>query len=110
MSKFENLKAGDEVVVPSTGWSNEEYIRKVDRITKTQIVIGDSKFRITNGYEVGASGYHNRIIRIPSEKDRVRIHRANLLRRLKTTDFGKFETDVLEKIQAIIRQYETKTP
>ena len=46
MSEFQNLKVGDEVILISNGLGATKYLlRKVERLTKTQIIIDNFKFR-----------------------------------------------------------------
>ncbi len=53
---LEHLEAGDEVIVRG-GWDRAGEVRRVDRLTATQIVVGKSRYRRTDGYQVGSSGY-----------------------------------------------------
>jgi hypothetical protein len=47
-----NLKPGDRVIV-SGRFASDDMLKIVDRITKTQIIIGGVKFRRDNGYRIG---------------------------------------------------------
>ena len=44
---FKSLKAGDKVII--NGTFHDGRVETIDRITNTQIVIGNSKFKRTNG-------------------------------------------------------------
>lgn len=66
-SNLSDIEIGDFVVVVLVGWDskNDYDLRKVDRVTKTQIVVGDKKFN-RNGYEVGvASSWRSDYIYAP---------------------------------------------
>ena len=45
---FKSLKAGDKVIINSNFY--DDRVETIDRITNTQIVIGNSKFKRTNGW------------------------------------------------------------
>ena len=59
--KFKDIKKGDQVLVRvriQYGWNNSEtfnLIRKVDRVTKTQFIIGDWRFSKSDGNGIGYS-------------------------------------------------------
>lgn len=59
MAKFDDLKVGDVVLVARRccGLATRFYKKTVSRITKTQIVVDDFRFRKCDGYEVGHSDY-----------------------------------------------------
>lgn len=57
MSWLNELKPGDEVIQRSGGWVPCRYIRKVGRVTATQVIIGTQRFRKSDGWEVGRSAF-----------------------------------------------------
>lgn len=63
MSKFNEVKAGDVVLAPvaiSYGFNSSlKFLvqKKVDRVTNTQIIIGDNKYKKENGRIVGGSSF-----------------------------------------------------
>lgn len=72
-----NLKVGD-MVVETLGFSGER-IGKVERITKTQVVLDTGgKYRRTNGRQVGADKWSNSHIVPASEADIIRVRMRNM--------------------------------
>lgn len=55
-----DLKAGD-LVVECGRYGFAYNIVRVDRVTPTQAVIGNKKFRLSGGYEVGSGNQYSRI-------------------------------------------------
>jgi predicted nucleotidyltransferase len=53
MTDLQNIKPGDDVAYVAGGCGSGVYIRKVERVTKTQIIIGDSRYRREDGFPVG---------------------------------------------------------
>jgi transcription antitermination factor NusA-like protein len=74
------LKPGDKVIVESR---YRAYISEVDRVTKTQIISGNYKYRITDGYRVGCDRWGFVSIRMPTKAriDQIRFDnkRAEML-------------------------------
>lgn len=54
---LESVKVGDVLLI-SSHFKNADRLEKVDRVTKTQVVIGNSKYRISDGVQLAtvASG------------------------------------------------------
>lgn len=52
---LQNLKVGDEVFVGSGSYGVSKAI--IDKVTATQIAIGNRKYRKKDGYEIGSTGY-----------------------------------------------------
>jgi len=63
MSKFNDVKAGDVVLAPVSiryGFNSSlKFLvqKKVDRVTNTQIIIGEDKYKKENGRIVGGSSF-----------------------------------------------------
>ena len=49
--KFANAKVGDVVAIPYDGGDVKRYI--IDRLTPTQVIVGDRRYRRDNGRAVG---------------------------------------------------------
>jgi hypothetical protein len=94
------LKAGDEVHV-SESMTKDDSIRKVDRTTKTQIVIGNSKFRRSNGFPVGSDTWIRRHIEKPTAESRKRIKRARMVRLLNSVKWSEVSDAALSAIVKI---------
>jgi hypothetical protein len=60
---FSTLTEGSKVVICG-GYGTDYQIVKIDRLTKTQVVIGNSKFRRDSGNEIGVDGYSRRSISV----------------------------------------------
>lgn len=61
MASFDDIKVGDEVVIhpPNSRMSNSpRYVAKVERVTRTQFVAGDYRFRKDSGSYIGGDGWH----------------------------------------------------
>lgn len=100
------MKPGDEVIVQSR---NGKEIRKIMRMTKTQIVIRNYyKFWIKNGWEVG--GYDNIHIPDEGEKEKIISERREQQRRnkiwseLRELKLYDLPTDKMERIIQIIKE------
>ena len=69
IESYADLKEGDTVIFSHhTVWGNTNRLRLVDRVTKTQIVVGGNKFRRSSGRIVGG-GYNVPSIQIPKSMD-----------------------------------------
>ena len=55
MKELKDLVAGDEVVVTGTLYRR---IAKVDKVTKTQIVIDNARFRRDSGWQCGSDRWN----------------------------------------------------
>jgi hypothetical protein len=55
---LETVKAGDVLLI-SGHFKSDDRLEKVDRVTKTQVVIGNTKFRMVDGYAIGYAGSWN---------------------------------------------------
>jgi hypothetical protein len=75
---LENVKAGDTLIQDASSRN----IVKVDRTTKTQIVlVGGSKYRKDTGWSVGSSGssiWHRVTVRIPKEGELEEVRNEKL--------------------------------
>lgn len=67
MNEFENLKVGDLVVV-HVSYSGD-CLRKVERVIRTQIVVGGTHYWKKNGLLVGREEWCHGYIRRATEKD-----------------------------------------
>jgi len=59
---LENVQAGDELV---RTWNRKKDLVTVDRVTKTQIVIGHGRYRKRDGFQVGSSRFNRGYLRLP---------------------------------------------
>lgn len=103
-SNLADIEAGDFVVVFIAGWRSEnDYdLRKVDRVTKTQIVVGNKKFR-RNGSKVGASGFCRDYIYAPlymfhGDSTALVIAEANMAKRAERARRSELTKSINDKL------------
>lgn len=113
MADLKNATAGDTVVV-SYGWSGRR-LAKVERTTRTQVVIAGIKYN-RSGNCVGADRWSSNIAWMPedSEIDEIReeIERNELLREIGNMSLKKLQTvptDSLRKMLAIYTEATDET-
>lgn len=112
---FNDIKVGDKVVVES-GFSNKHVLKKVDRVTKTQVIVGSTKFRKDNGREISNhSSWYRDYIHYPTEEMmknieeyETELHRKSLINTLKATNWTKFSSADLIEISRLIGIIESK--
>lgn len=115
MSEFQDLKVGDKVVLVSRGLGKDKYLLKqVDRVTKTQIVIGNSKYSRVNGFEIGYSGWYRDSLQMPTKDALKKVQEYNqfvlkwhLMKDFQDMDWDKFSFEQLQQIQQFINGLET---
>ena len=98
MKELKDLKAGDDVVVTDTF---HRRIAKVNKVTKTQIVIDNARFRRDSGWQCGSDRWNVRRISVPTEKEISDAKEENLRKTLiyaiSSFDFKRLSTDELIK-------------
>ena len=115
MSEFQDLKVGDEVILISNGLGATKYLlKKVQRLTKTQIVIDNFKYRRSDGRQIGYNGYYGDRLSLPTETMRQKMKEYNqsllkwhCINDLRQTDWDKFSLQQLQQIQKFINGLET---
>lgn len=102
---LEDLQPGDEIVVWPAHASDRLRIQKIDRITKTQIVIGNLKFRRDSGRQVGSHDcWHFFSVSVPTAelRDQARVEkkkaRVNNILTLLQRRYSKLPEDSLDRI------------
>lgn len=104
MAELKDLVAGDEVLV--TGISHRRII-KVDKVTKTQIVAGNTRFRRESGWQCGGDRWNVRRIFVPTEKEISEIKEETLRKKLifaiGSFDFKHLSIAELEQVYNIIK-------
>ena len=77
------LKPGDPVILCGLGWGNERQIRKVDRLTKTLIILeGGARIVKKSGFSQG-QGYFLTFLEEPTEEALVTVQREMRVRFIK---------------------------
>ena len=105
MSWLDELKPGDKVIQHSQ--SGGEKWRWVSRTTKTQIIIGDDRFRRKNGYRIGDEGYYRTYLREWTQEWQDKRDMAQRIASLKeqiTESIEDAPLEILERIYAILAE------
>lgn len=109
MKELKDLVAGDEVLVTGTF---HRRIAKVDKVTKTQIVIDNARFRRDSGWQCGSDRWNVRRISVPTEKEISDIKEENLRKILINTissfDFERLSINELKQVYNIIKGKENE--
>ena len=104
MKELKDLVAGDEVLVTGTF---HRRIAKIDKVTKTQIVIDNARFRRDSGLQCGSDRWNVRRISVPTEKKISDIKEENLRKILINTissfNFERLSTDELKQVYNIVK-------
>ena len=104
MKELKDLVVGDEVLV--TGIFHGR-IAKVDKVTKTQIVIDNARFRRDSGWQCGSDRWNVRRISVPTEKEISDVKEENirkiLINTISSFNFERLSTDELKKVYNIVK-------
>lgn len=104
MKELKDFVVGDDVLV--TGMSCRR-IAKIDKITKTQIVVGNTRFRRDSGWECGGDRWNVRRISVPTEKEITEIKEETLRKKLifaiSSFNFKHLSITELEQVYNIIK-------
>ena len=95
---------GDEVLVTGT---LHRRIAKVDKVTKTQIVIDNTRFRRDSGWQCGSDRWNVRRISVPTEKEVSDFKEENfrkiLINTISSFNFERLSTDELKQLYNIVK-------
>ena len=104
MKELKDLVVGDDVLV--TGMFHRR-IAKVDKVTKTQIIINNVRFRRDSGWKCGRDRWNVGKISIPTEKEisdiKEDIFRKKLIYAISSFDFKRLSTDELKQVYNIVK-------
>ena len=104
MKELKDLVVGDDVLV--TGRSYRR-IAKIDKVTKTQIVFDNVRFRRDSGWQCGGNSWNRKSISVPTEKEISDIkeenHRKTLIYSISSFDFKRLSTDELKQVYNIVK-------
>ena len=104
MKELKDLVAGDEVVVTGT---LHRRIAKVDKVTKTQIVIDNARFRRDSGWQCGVDSLYRKSISVPTEKEISDVKEENirkiLINTISSFNFERLSTDELKQVYNIVK-------
>lgn len=109
MKELKDLVAGDDVLV--TG-NYHRRIAKVDKVTKTQIVVNSVRFRRDSGWQCGSDSWDRKSISVPTEKEISDIKEENfrntLIYAIRSFDFKRLSTDELKQVYNILKGKENE--
>ena len=104
MKELKDLVAGDEVLVIGTF---NRRIAKVDKVTKTQIIVNNARFRRDSGWQCGSDRWNVTRISVPTEKEISDVKEKNLRKTLIYTissfDFERLSTNELKQVYNIVK-------
>lgn len=109
MKELKDLIAGDDVLVVGM---YRRCIAKIDKVTKTQIVVNNARFRRDSGWQCGSDRWNIRRISVPTEKDISDIKEENfrkeLLYAISSFNFERLSTDELKQVYNIVKGKENE--
>lgn len=104
MKELKDLVAGDDVLV--TGMYHRR-IAKVGKVTKTQIVVDNVRFRRDSGWQCGGDSWNRKSISVPTEKEISDVKEENFRKKLiyaiSSFDFERLSTDELKQVYNIVK-------
>lgn len=109
MKELKDLVVGDDVLVSGM---HHRCIAKVDKVTKTQIVVNGVRFRRDCGWQCGSDMWHTKSISVPTEKEISDIKEENFRKKLiyaiSSFDFKHLSTDELKQVYNIVKSKENE--
>lgn len=104
MKELKDLVVGDDVLVRGM---YRRRIAKVDKVTKTQIIVNNARFRRDSGRQCGGDSWNRKSISVPTEKEISDIKEENLRETLIyaicSFDFKRLSTDELKQVYNIVK-------
>lgn len=104
MKELKDLVVGDDVLVTGMYYRR---IAKVDKVTKTQIVVDNARYRRNSGLQCGYDIWNRRRVSVPTEKKisdvKEEIFRKKLIYAIRSFDFKRLSTDELKQVYKIVK-------
>lgn len=104
MKDLKDLVIGDDVLVKGMFYKR---IAKVDKVTKTQIVVDNARFKRDSGWQCGSDIWNRRRVSVPTEKEISDIKEENFRKKLvyaiSSFDFKRLSTDELKQVYKIVK-------
>lgn len=104
MKELKDLVEGDEVLVKGM---SHRHIAMVDKVTKTQIIVNNARFRRDSGWQCGSDRWNVRRISVPTEKEISDVKEENFRKKLiyaiSSFDFKRLSTDELKQVYNIVK-------
>ena len=109
MKELKDLVVGDDVLVTVMSY---RHIAKVDKVTKTQIIVNNARFRRDSGWQCGSDRWNVRRISVPTLKEisdfKEENFRKELLYVISSFDFERLSTDKLKQVYNIVKGKENE--
>lgn len=109
MKELKDLVAGDAVLVVGVSCRR---IAKIDKVTKTQIVVDNVRYRRNSGWQCGGDRWNVKSISVPTEKEISDIKEENFRKKLiyaiSSFDFKRLSTDELKQVYNILKGKENE--
>lgn len=104
MKELKDLIAGDDVIVTDMFCKR---ISKIEKVTKTQIIVGNTRFRKDSGWQCGSDRWNNKTISVPTEKEISDVKEENLrkilIHTISSFDFNRLSIDELKQVYNIVK-------
>ena len=104
MKELKDLVVGDDVLVTGMYYRR---IAKVDKVTKTQIVVDNARYRRNSGLQCGDDIWDRKSISVPTEKEISDVKEENFRKKLiyaiSSFDFKRLSTDELKQVYNIVK-------
>lgn len=104
MKELKDLQVGDTILV-SCAWNRR--LSKVQRVTKTLIVVDNIRFNRQSGWQLGQGRWNTSKLYVPTEKEIAKIKEEEIHKKLvyaiQDCDFRKLSTDKLKQVYNIIK-------
>lgn len=109
MKELKDLVAGDDVLVVGRSC---RCTAKIDKVTKTQIVVNNARFRRDSGWQCGSDRWNVRRIFVPTEKEISDVKEENFRKKLLYTissfNFKRLSTDELKQVYNVLKGKENE--
>lgn len=104
MKELKDLVVGDDVLVRGM---YSRRIAKVDKVTETQIIVNNARFKRDSGWQCGIDRWDRKSISVPTEKEISDVKEENLRKTLiysiSSFDFKRLSTDELKQVYNIVK-------
>lgn len=108
MTKINELQVGDRVAIYYTGILRE--ISNIERVTKTQYVIGNLRFSRIDGSQVGGDSYSRYNVTPLTHEIEQEVKRRRAIKFLSDLEWSRVGYGDLVKIIAIVTGSESRNP
>jgi hypothetical protein len=98
---LEDLKPGDRVIVDSGFFGPT--LRTVERVTATQILVGQSRYRRSSGSPVGGDPWARNYLREATPECVAQVRQRSLAERLAKTKWSEYPLERLEAVAALLK-------